>query len=80
MYGRTPTCMLSEEWHLLIQGQCVLRAINPWTTKLWGGEGSFGPPPLPHHRFSKRLQIKDEALAWKQLWISSLLSITKIKF
>ena len=32
------------------------------------------------HRFSKRLQIKDQALACMQLWISSLLSITKIKF
>ena len=32
------------------------------------------PPP---HRFSKRLHIKDQALACKQLWVSYLLSITK---
>ena len=53
----------------------VEHIINPRTTKQFivtnlpkGGGGSFGPPP---HRFSKRLQIKDQALAWIQLWISS---------
>ena len=42
-----------------------------------GGGVIWTPHP---HRFSKRLQIKDQALACKQLWISSLLSITTIKF
>ena len=36
--------------------------------------GGFGSP----NRFSKWLDIKDQALAWKQLWVSKLFSITTI--
>ena len=50
-----------------------------YCNKLTQGGGIIRTPPPPH-RFSKRLQIKDQALACKQLWISSLPSITKIKF
>ena len=44
--------------------------FNPRTTKLFtvtkliqGGVGHSNPPPP--HRFSKRLQIKNQALAWR---------------
>ena len=82
----TPAASTYHNWSILVgligpaayltigRQSYLLQKINPRS----GRRNHLDHPPP--HKFPKRPQIKDQALAYKQLWISSLLSITKIKF